>query len=392
MMIEHLNLHLVLLLTAGFVSASFFGYIAHRLDVSPILGYLVAGFFIGPYSPFYVGNVALAESLAEIGVILMMFSVGLKFSWSDIVGAKKVAIPGGLLQTASIACFGTLLFLAVGYGLQGGIIFGVCLGVASTVVLIRCLSENNLINTPQGHLCVSWLILEDKIAVATLLLLPTLAITENPLLSISTSLVWLFIKFFVLVLVLFTAGKWLSKRILEKVAATKVRELYTITVLALAFCFAEMSNAIFGISIVIGAFMAGIVIGKTDAGQQVSSHIRPIKEAFIVLFFLTIGMLFDIKGILDNFPLFAGTLVIILIAKPLTAYVISKGFGRSRRDALTVAVALAQIGEFSFILAEEANRYQILPDIGYDVLVACALVSIACNPFLFTWAKAQYKV
>ncbi len=393
--IEHINVHLILLLTVGFASAALLGFIALRMHLSPILGYLVAGYLIGPYSPGFVADVKLSEQLAEIGVILMMFSVGMHFTWSDLLQVKKVAIPGALLQTIFATLLGAILFISAGYTLQAGIIFGLCIGVASTVVLIRGLTENHLLNTAQGHLCVGWLILEDKLTVLALLLLPIIAeqpIGEGLLVPVVLgSFVMIFIKFALLVLLLFTVGQWLAKRVLNQVVKTGSEELFTITILALAFIFAEVANLVFGMSIVIGAFLAGIAIGRTDIRHKVSDNIRPIKEAFIVLFFVAMGMLFDPKAIYEHFYLFVLTLAIILLAKPLAAYVIAKGFHRSNEEALTVAVALAQIGEFSFILAEEANRYRMFPDFGYDLLVACAFISISLNPYLFTWAKSQYK-
>ncbi len=394
MVIEHINIQLILLLTVGFASASFFGYIAHRLHLPAILGYIIGGYLIGPYSPGYVADLKIAEQLAEVGVILMMFSVGLHFTWKDLLKVKNVAIAGAIFQTAVATVLGTLLFISSGQSIQSGIIFGFSIAVASTVVLIRGLTDNKLLQTPQGHLCVGWLVLEDLITVVLLLLLPTLALASTGQdLAVANVVQFVAIvlgKFLLLLVLLFTVGKWAARHILEKVVKTGVQELFTISVLALAFVFAEIANFGFGMSIVIGAFLAGIIIGQTDVRHQVTENTRPIKEAFIVLFFLSMGMLFNLNAIYENFLLFILTLSIILIAKPLAAYVLAKGLGRSRTEALTVAVGLAQIGEFSFILAEEANRFQLLPDLGYDVLVACALVSISLNPFLFKWARSQY--
>ncbi len=385
-----------MLLTVGFATAALLGYFALQLKLSPILGYLIAGYLIGPYSPGYVADIKLSEQLAEIGVILMMFSVGMHFSWQDLLQVKKVAIPGALLQTIFATLLGTILFKCAGYSMEAGVIFGLCIGVASTVVLIRGLTENHLLNTPQGHLCVGWLILEDKITILVLLLLPTFAlqsIGEEVFLPVVLgSFTIIFIKFFALVFLLFTVGKWVANHALNRVLKTGSSELFTITVLALAFLFAEIANLVFGMSIVIGAFLAGVAIGKTPIRHEATHNIKPIKEAFIVLFFVAMGMLFDPRAIYDHFYLFMLTLAIILVAKPLAAYVIARGFNRTQVEALTVAVALAQIGEFSFILAEEANRYKIFPDFGYDLLVACAFVSISLNPFLFSWVRARQKV
>ena len=259
--------------------------------------------------------------------------------------------------------------------------------------MVRGLKEHNLFKTFSGQVAVGWLILEDKITVAALLLLPTLALVPLNDASLLPNLlevcVLLVVKFILFAILLFTLGRVIAKYILEKVETTGSHELYTITVLALAFAFAELANIVFGLSIVIGAFLAGIVIARTDSQNKVASHTKSLEEAFVVIFFLSMGMLFNVQAVYEHFALFVGTLAIILLAKPLTAYLLARGFSLTKKDSLVIAVALAQIGEFTFILAEEAYRFDILPALGYDVLVACALVSISINPFLFKWVSSQ---
>lgn len=393
MITEYLNLKIVLILTVGFSLASILGYLTHRLKLSPILGYLIAGYLIGPYFPGFVADVKLSEQLAEIGVILMMFGVGLHFKWQDLMNVKFIAIPGAIGQTLIAATCGALLLYMSGWTLEAGIIFGLAIGVASTVVLVRVLTDNSLLHTPQGHICVGWLIVEDLITVIVLLLVPTLAAgNEMTMQSVALSIAVALFKFFLLAVIMFTIGRSFVGYALEKVVQTKSHELFTLTILALTFIIATGSALVFGTSIALGAFIAGMVIGQTNLRRQVSNNALPLKDAFVVIFFLSVGMIFNPHAIVDHFFLFISTLGIILILKPLTAFVISVTLKYPYKTALTVAIALAQIGEFSFILAEEAMKFKILPDDGYDIIVACALVSISINPLLFKFLPHQHNL
>lgn len=386
-MADTLHLKLVLILTVGFGFASILGYLTYRAKLSPLLGYLLAGYLIGPYSPGFVADLHLAEQMAEIGVILMMFGVGLHFKAQDLLKTSHIAVPGALLQTFCAALVTTLLVYEMGWPIETGIIFGLAIGVASTVVLVRVLNDNHLLNTTQGHISVGWLIVEDIITVGVMLLLPTLAF-KNPQEDTTTatlviSFLIVLLKFLLLLAVVFTFGKKIVTFILSKVEKTESHELFTLTVLAITFFIAAGSTFLFGTSIALGSFLAGMLIGQTTVRQHVTTITTPLKDAFVVIFFLSVGMLFNPSAMWDNPLLFLGILGVVLVIKPVTAFIIMRLYRYPFQTALTVAFALAQIGEFSFILAEESLKYKILPDEGYDLIVACSLFSISINPLLF---------
>lgn len=381
------NLKIVLILTIGFSLASIFGYISQRIKLSPILGYLLAGYAIGPFSPGFVADLVISEQLAEIGVILMMFGVGLHFKWKDLVSVRHIAIPGAIGQTLVASISATILIHLIGWSWEAGVIIGLSIAVASTVVLVRVLSDQQLLDTRQGHIAVGWLIVEDVLTVIFLILLPTIvALLKGTYVSaqeIAFTLAMTALKLLVLAAVMFTIGRKVVAYILFKVAHTRSLELFTLTILALTFLIATGASFLFGASIALGAFIAGMVIGQTDVRHQASVHASSMKDAFVVIFFLSVGMLFNPSAIVENFPLFVSVLAVILLFKPLAAFLIVLFLRQSFATALTIAIALAQIGEFSFILAEEAIKFDVLPDEGFDIIVACALVSISINPLLF---------
>lgn len=385
--VDAFKLKIVLIVTVGFGLASILGYISQRLKLSPLLGYLLAGYLIGPYSPGFVADVEISEQLAEIGVILMMFGVGVHFKWEDLVSVKNVAIPGAICQTLIATVISAYLIQQLGWSLEVGVVIGLAIGVASTVVLMRVLTDNHILHTPQGHIAVGWLIVEDILTVVALIVLPSLALPSQgsafTIYSLAGSIAVALGKFALLALVMFTVGRACVKYILFKIARLHSQELFTVTVLALTFVIATGSALLFGASIVLGAFIAGMVIGQTDVRHQATVNSLPLKDAFVVIFFLSVGMLFNPPEILGNLPLFLIILGVVLFVKPLTAFLLVKLMRYPLRTALTVAIALAQIGEFSFILSEEAMKLKILPDEGYDIVVACALISIAINPLLF---------
>lgn len=388
---DFINLKIVFILTVGFTIASILGYFSHRIKFSPILGYLLAGYFIGPYSPGLVADITLAEQLAEIGVILMMFGVGLHFKWKDLINVKNIALPGAIGQIIITSLIVILFVLQIGWTLQAGMIFGLAIGVTSTVVLIRVLSESNLINTLEGHISVGWLIVEDIITVLAILLVPSLARslngeafspTEFLISTISTLL-----KFTLLTVLMFTFGQKLIKYLLSKVVKTNSAELFILSVLTIIFLIAMGATLLFGISIALGAFLSGMVIGQTRVRHHVADKMIPLKDIFMVIFFLSIGMLFNPRAIAEEPLLFCSMLAIVLLIKPLVAFLIVWALRYPFRIAFTIAVALAQIGEFSFILAEAGTRLSILPESGYDIIVGCALVSISLNPLFFKLLK-----
>ncbi len=393
---DFINLKIVLILTIGFAFASLLGYLSYRAKLSPILGYLIAGYLIGPYSPGYVADKEVAEQLAEIGIILMMFNVGLHFKWQDLVKYKNIAIPGAICQTGIATLLAATFLHSIGWSLEAGIVFGLAIGVASTVVLVRVLSDHHLLMTPEGHISVGWLIVEDIITVIALLLIPSLAASLDgekiPIESLCISFGVAIVKFFLLTLVMFTIGRKIISYILSKVILTKFHELFTLTILAITFVIASGSAILLGTSIALGAFVAGMVIGQTKIRHQVSITAVPLREAFIVIFFLSVGMLFNPHGISAHFLLFLSMLSIVLILKPAVALCLTLLLKYPFKTALTVAFALAQIGEFSFILAEQAVSQHILPRTGYNVIVACALISISINPLLFKFLKRPRKL
>lgn len=381
------SLKIVLTLTIGLGLATFLGYITERIKLSPILGYLIAGFLIGPNSPGFVADREISEQLAEIGVILMMFGVGLHFKLIDLLNVKKIAIPGAIGQTLCATVAGALLVYWLGWSLKEGIIIGLAIGVASTVVLVRVLSSNNLLNTPEGHVAIGWLIVEDILTVCVLVLLPTIAAylgeKEFSLFEILSSVGLIFLKFLLLLVILLTIGIKIVTYTLLKIARTRSHELFTVAVLSLTFIIAIISSTLFGASIALGAFIAGMIIGQTDVRHQAAANALPLKDAFLVIFFLSVGMLFNPTAIINNFWMFLAILLVILIIKPIVAFIIICVLKHPLKTALTVSIALAQIGEFSFILTEEAMRYNLLNYNGYDLIIACALISISINPLLF---------
>lgn len=387
MAIDSYNLKIVLILAIGFSLASLLGYFTQRLKLSPILGYLLAGYIIGPYSPGFVADVTVSEQLAEIGVVLMLFGVGLHLKWEDLANVKNIAIPGAIGQTLVAATCGALLVYSIGWPIEVGIIVGLAIGVASTVVLVRVLSDNYLLDTLEGHVAIGWLIVEDILTVLVLILLPVLATLssdgELPISQFFWTIGLAVTKFFLLAIVMFTVGKKVVTFILMHIARLRSHELFTLTLLALTFVIATASAVVFGTSIALGAFIAGMVIGQTHVKHQASANALPMKDAFAVIFFLTVGMIFNPVAITENWVFFIGVLIIVLLIKPLAAFFIVWVMRYPLKVALTVALALAQIGEFSFILGEEAIKFHLLPDEGYDIIVACALISISLNPLIF---------
>jgi monovalent cation:H+ antiporter-2, CPA2 family len=387
-MSTEISLEIVIILTVGFALAGIFGYITHYLKLSPILGYLIAGYIIGPYSPGFVANTQIAEQLAEIGVILMMFGVGLHFKLQYLLNVKSIVLPGALFQVFVSTLAGAILIHWIGWSWEAGILYGFSISVASTVVLVRMLSDQKTIDTEEGHVAVGWLIVEDLITIAILILIPNIAgfVRGDEGQTLSTVLFSIgfgLFKFVLLAALMFTIGRKVVIYAISKVMNTHSHELFTVAVLALTFVIAAGSAFLFGTSIALGAFLAGMVMGQASIRRQVTTNSLPMKDAFVVIFFLSVGMIFNPAAIFDHPILFTGTLAIILLLKPLAAFLIIVALRYPLKTALTVAIALAQIGEFSFIVAEEAMHIKLLPDEAYDVIVACALIAIALNPILF---------
>jgi CPA2 family monovalent cation:H+ antiporter-2 len=386
------HLDLLSILAIGFAAALVLGLLTHRLKLSPIVGYLLAGFVVGPHSPGFVADAAMAAQLAEVGVILLMFGVGLHFDLHDLLAVKRIAVPGAVGQSLGATALGVVVALAFGLSTGTGLMLGLGLAVASTVVLMRVLEDNQVLDTPAGHAAVGWLIVEDIFTVLVLVLLPALAATLAPAAAaeptaggpgLAMALVWALAKLAVLCVLILPVGGRVVPWLMAHVARSRSRELFTLAVLVVAIVIAVGAAVGFGASVALGAFLAGMVVGKTRVSHQAAADILPLRDAFAVLFFISVGMLFDPKFLLTHPGLVLACLGIILVAKPLIAGVIVVALGYSSRTALTVALGLAQIGEFSFILAQQAEKLRIMPTEGYSVLVACALISISLNPLLF---------
>jgi CPA2 family monovalent cation:H+ antiporter-2 len=374
---------LILTLTGGLTAALILGYATQRLGLSPIVGYLLAGTLIGPHTPGFVADATLAEQLAEIGVILLMFGVGLQFHVEELLAVRRVAIPGAIAQSAVATALGAVLARAFGWDWSAGLILGMALAVASTVVLIRVLADNNDLHTQAGHIAVGWLVVEDLFTVVELVILPALFGSDG-----SGSPLWwalLVTAFKVSALVAFAAivGTRVIPRVLDHVANTRSRELFTLTVLVTALGIAVGSALVFSVSMALGAFLAGMVVGRSEYSLRAASEALPMRDAFAVLFFVSVGMLLD-PGYLTEAPgLVAGALGVVLLGKPAVALLIVWAMRYPFKVALTVAIALAQIGEFSFILATIGRELGILTAAATNTLVATSIVSIVLNPILY---------
>jgi CPA2 family monovalent cation:H+ antiporter-2 len=359
------------------------GYVTQRLGLSPIVGYLLAGTLVGPYTPGFVADAALAEQLAEIGVILLMFGVGLQFHIEELLAVRRVAVPGAIAQSAVATILGTLLARWLGWGWAAGLIFGMALAVASTVVLVRVLADNNDLHTQAGHIAVGWLVVEDLFTVVALVLLPALfgtATTERPLwlaLGITAAKVTALVGFTAIV------GARVIPRILDYVANTRSRELFTLTVLVIALGIAVGSSLIFSVSMALGAFLAGMVVGRSEYSLRAASEALPMRDAFAVLFFVSVGMLLDPGALVASPGLVAGALGVVLVGKPLVAILFVWAMKYPLRASLTVGIALAQIGEFSFILATLGRELGILTAAATNALVATSIASIVLNPLAY---------
>ncbi len=386
------DLPLITTIAVAFAAAWVLGLVTHRLGLSPIVGYLLAGVVIGPYTPGFSGDVELANQLAEVGVILLMFGVGLHFHLKDLLAVKRVAIPGAVGQSLVATGLAALVFMLFGWPIKSGLVLGMAMAVASTVVLLRVLIDGRALSTPHGHIAVGWLIVEDIFTVVLLVLVPVLAVGDTGARGGSSeagggggiaAIGWAIAKLAALVALVLLAGSRVVPWVLVQVAKLRSRELFTLTILVLSITVAAGSATLFGASAALGAFLAGMVVGQSPVSQQAASDVLPMRDAFAVLFFVSVGMLFDPAFVVEEPLMVAAGLGIVLLAKPVTALVIVAVLGYSIRTALTVAIGLAQIGEFSFILSEVALDHGLMPEEGHHLLVATAIISISLNPMLF---------
>ena len=379
------NLDLILTLAAGFSVALAFGYLTHRLGWSPIVGYLLAGVMVGPQTPGFVADRHLAEQLAEVGVILLMFGVGLHFHLKDLLAVKNIAVAGAVVQSAVATGLGAVTAHAFGWSWSSGVVFGLALSVASTVVLVRVLTDQGVLHSSTGRIAVGWLVMEDIFTVFVLVLLPVMfgdaAGTASSLPAAFLLATLKLAGFAALMLVL---GPRIIPRLLNRIANTHSRELFTLAVLAVALGIAALATFSFQISMALGAFLAGMVVGQSEFSARAAAEALPMRDAFAVMFFLSVGMLFDPMQAIESPLLIAATLAVIMVGKPLAALLITALLGYSSKVGLGVAIALAQVGEFSFLLATLGRQIGALPEEAMNPIVAGAILSITVNPILYS--------
>ncbi|KTD70127.1 monovalent cation:proton antiporter (CPA2 family) [Legionella steelei] len=402
----HHSLPLITTIAMGFALALILGLIAVRLKIPPLVGYLLAGVVVGPYTPGLMGDISIAQELAEIGVMLLMFGVGLHFSLSDLMRVRNIAIPGAIVQIAVATLLGSCIAILWGWNYSSALIFGLSLSVASTVVLLKALEERGALESINGHIAIGWLLVEDLAMVIVLVLLPPLSHWQDDSASIGvhSQPLWLVFSLTLLKVSAFIAfmllvGRRYFPKLLWIVARTGSRELFTLCVIAAAISIAYVASKLFGVSFALGAFFAGMIMRESSFSHRAAEESLPLRDAFAVLFFVSVGMLFNPYVLVEQ-PLQILIVVgIIVIGKSIAAFILVLAFRYPLQSALVVSASLSQIGEFSFILADLGVRLDILPAEGQSFILAGALISIAINPLIFklvnpvhTWIKSYPRL
>jgi CPA2 family monovalent cation:H+ antiporter-2 len=384
------NLSLITTLAAAFGFALFMGFIAARLKLPPLLGYLVAGILLGPATPGYIADIELSRQLAEVGVMLLMFGVGLHFSFEDLMAVRRIALPGALVQMTVATMLGAVAALLWGWNLGDGVVFGLALAVTSTVALTRSLENRGLLKSINGHIAVGWLVVQDLVVALVLVLLPALAgwltggadadVADRDLpLAVAITLG----EVLVFVLLMIVVGKRVFPWVLWHVARTGSRELFTLCVIAAAVGIAYGAAAIFDVSFALGAFISGMVLRESALSHRAANESLPLRDAFAVLFFVSVGMLFDPAMLIREPARVLIVIAIIMLGNFLTTFLLALAFRYPLNTALTLATGLAQIGEFSFILATLGKDLGVLSNSAVNTIVAAAIVSITLNPLLY---------
>jgi len=373
------------------VLAFAFGAVANRLKASPLVGYLLAGVVIGPFTPGFVADQTIANELSEIGIILLMFGVGLQFSLQELLSVRAIAVPGAIVQIVIAGTLGATLAQLLGWSLGGGLVFGIALSVASTVVVLRSLQERRLLDTERGRIAVGWLVVEDLAMVLVLVLLPAVGDLTHGLRALNWSDVALPLaitlgKFATFIALMWLVGRRVIPWLLHYVAHTGSRELFRLAVLAIALGVAYGAATLFEVSFALGAFFAGMILSESTLSQRAAQETLPLRDAFAVLFFVSVGMLFNPVVIMEHPLALLATLLIVTAGKAVVAYTMMRLFRYPRSTALMIGVSRAQAGEFSFILAGLGVALGLLPPVGRDLILAAALISIVLTPFLFAGA------
>ncbi len=382
------DFNILITFAVGLAVALVFGYIALRLKLAPIVGYLLAGIVVGPFTPGVVVNRAIAEQFAEIGVILLLFGIGLRFHLRELLAVWRVAVPGALIQsTLSTVILAGILRL-MGWSWTSGFILGMAISVASTVVMALVLAEWRDLHARVGHIAIGWTVVEDILTVVLLLLLPIIfAPNGSHEQGVSVVLGIAGFKIACLIAVVVVLGKWVIPQALERIARTRSRELFTLAVLVLAVGIAVGSAKLFGVSMALGAFLAGLAVGRSEFASRAGTDALPMRDAFAVLFFVSVGMLFDPKSLLQAPLVIMAVLLVVIVVKPLVAWMTVRILGESAASAIPVGAAFSQVGEFSFILGSVALGLGLIDEAGWNALVAASIISIALNPYIYGWAR-----
>jgi CPA2 family monovalent cation:H+ antiporter-2 len=388
-MAEHLEL--IVTITAGLAVALALGFAMHRLGLSPVVGYVCAGIVVGPSTPGFVANERLAGELAEVGVILLMFGVGLQFHLRELIAVRRVAILGAFGQIVGSTLLGAWLAHRWGYRISDGLVLGFALSIASTVVMVRVLSEQRQTHARVGKLALGWLVVEDIVTVLALVALPAAGKGGSSTHQLLLALGWAALKLAFLVGVMLVIGQRVIPRLFSYVAQTRSRELFTLTVLVTALGIAVCSSVLFGASMALGAFLAGMVVGQSEFSARAASDALPMRDAFAVLFFVSEGMLLDPGRLLDGVGLAALVIAVIVVGKPLAAIGVARALGTPLAMALPVGASLAQIGEFSFIVIGLGRQLGVLPAAASQKAVVASIVSITLCPLVYRAAEAAAR-
>jgi CPA2 family monovalent cation:H+ antiporter-2 len=382
------ELTVLMTFAAGLAMALVLGFVATRLRLSPIVGYLVAGIAVGPFTGGYVADQHVADQFAEIGVILLLFGVGLRFHLDELLAVWRIAIPGALFQSAisTLALAGLLKLIGVDF--VSGVVLGISISVASTVVMALVLAERRDLHAPIGHIAIGWTVVEDLLTVTVLLLLPMFVgsgAAGEP--SVGAALGQAALKIVALVVLVIVLGKWVIPRALEQIARVRSRELFTLSVLVVALGVAIGAAKVFGVSMALGAFLAGLAVGRSEFAARAANDALPMRDAFAVLFFVSVGMLCDPRSVIQAPLLIALVLAVVLVGKPLAAMLVVRLLGKPMSTAVGVGAALSQVGEFSFILGAAARGLGLIDDNGWNALVVASILSIALNPTVYGLAR-----
>jgi CPA2 family monovalent cation:H+ antiporter-2 len=382
------ELNILVTFAVSLAGALVFGYVALRFKFPPIIGYLLAGIMVGPFTPGIVVNHDIAEQFAEIGVILLLFGIGLRFHFCELIAVWRIAVPGALIQSGLSTITLAVLLHFMGWTWTSGFILGMAISVASTVVMAMVLTELRDLHTPVGHIAIGWTVVEDILTVALLLLLPIIFTPSSGFEQKAGALLGLAgFKIACLIAIVFVLGKWVIPFALEGISKTRSRELFTLAILVLAVGIAVGSAKIFGVSMALGAFLAGLAVGRSEFSIRAANDALPMRDAFAVLFFVSVGMLFDPRSLMQVPHIIALVIFVVIIVKPLITLLTVRLLGRSLATAVPIGAAFSQVGEFSFILGSVALGLNLITEAGWNALIAASIVSIALNPYTCRWAR-----